>query len=64
MCLIDTEGEALYLGPTIGKGFETVQNGLYLTKQGGLYDSRGLILDPNSSFKNISILGVIYNNNF
>ena len=28
-------------------------------KQGVLYDGRGLILGPNSSFKNISILGMI-----
>ena len=28
-------------------------------KQGGLYDGRGLILGPNSSFKNIPILAMI-----
>ena len=28
-------------------------------KQGGLYDGRGLILGPNSPFKNIPILGII-----
>ena len=44
MCRIETDGEGLYLGPTSGKGFETVGNGLYLMKQGGLYDGRGLIL--------------------
>ena len=49
----------LYLGPASGKGFETVGNGLYLMKQGGLYDGRGLILGPNSPFKNIPILGMI-----
>ena len=56
---METDGEGLYLGPTSGKGFEIVGNGLYLMKQGGLYDGRGLILDPNSPFKNIPILGMI-----
>ena len=45
--------------PVSVKGFETVGNGLSLMKQGGLYDGRGLILGPNSPFKNISILGMI-----
>ena len=56
VCRIETDGEGLYLGPTSGKGFQTVGNGLYLMKQGGLYDGRGLILSPDSPFKNITIL--------
>ena len=40
-------------------GVGTVRNGLYLMKQGVLYDGRGLILGPNSPFKNIPILGTI-----
>ena len=59
VCRIETDGEGLYLGPASGKGFETVGNGLYLMKQGGLYDGRGLILGPNSPLKNIPILGMI-----
>ena len=59
MYRIEADGEGLYLGPASGKGFETIGNGLYLIKQGGLYDGRGLILGPNSSFKNIPILGLI-----
>ena len=59
LCGIETDGEGLYLGATSSKGFETVGNGLYLMKQSGLYDGRGLILGPNSSFKNIPILGMI-----
>ena len=59
MCQIETDGNGLYLGPASGNGFETVGNGLYLIKQGGLYDGRGLILGPNSPFKNITILGMI-----
>ena len=43
VCQIETDGRGLYLGPTSSKGFETVGNGLYLMKQGGLYDGRGLI---------------------
>ena len=58
-CRIETDGEGLYLGPTNGKGFEAVGNGLYLMKQCGLYDGRGLILGPNSPLKNITILGMI-----
>ena len=58
-CRIETDGEGLYLGPASGKGFKTVGNGLYLMKQGGLYDGRGLILGPNSPFKNIPIFDMI-----
>ena len=47
------------LGPASGKGFETEGNGLYLMKQGGLCDGRGLILGPNSPIKNILILCMI-----
>ena len=59
VCRIQTDWEGLYLGPTSGKGFEIVGNDLYLMKQGGMYDGRGLILGPNSPFKNIPILGMI-----
>ena len=58
VCRIETYGEGLYLGPTSDKEFESVGKGLYLMKQGGLYDGRGLILGPNSPFKNIPILGM------
>ena len=37
VCQIETDGEGLYRGPTSGKGFETVGNGLYLMKQDGLW---------------------------
>ena len=49
----------MYLGPASGKEFETIWNGLYLMKQGGLYDGWGLILGPNIPFKNIPIFGMI-----
>ena len=48
----------LYLEPKSGKGFETVGDGLYLMKQGGVYDGRGLSLGPNSPLKNFPILGM------
>ena len=60
MCEIEADGKGSYLGPTSGNGFETVRNGFYLMKQGGPYDGRGLILSPNSPFRNISILGMIF----
>ena len=56
---IETDGEGLYRVPVNGDGFETVCHGLYLMKQGELYDGRGLILGPNSPFTNIPILGTI-----
>ena len=59
VCQIETDGRGLYLGPTSGKGFETLGNCLYLMKQDWLYDGRGLILGPNSPFKNIPIRGMI-----
>ena len=59
VCQIESDGSGLYLGPTSGKGFETVGNGLYLMKQGGLYDGRELILGPKSTIKNILIQGMI-----
>ena len=51
VCQIETDGEGMYLGPSSGKVFETVGNGLNLMKQDGLYDDRGLILGPSSPFK-------------
>ena len=42
-CQIETDGSGLYLGHASGKGLETFVNILYLMKQGGWYDGRGLI---------------------
>ena len=56
---IETDESGLYPGPTSGKGFATVGIGLYLMKQGRLYDGRGLILGTDSPFKDIPILGMI-----
>ena len=59
MCRIETDGEGLYLGPSSGGGCGTVGNILYLMKQGGLYNGRGLTLGPNSKFKDMPIVGMI-----
>ena len=59
VCRLEKDVKGLYLGPASGKEFENVVNGLYLMKQGGLYDGSGLILGSNSPFKNIAILGMI-----
>lgn len=60
ICRIETDGKGLYLGPASSKGFESVGNGLYLKKGAALYDGTGLILGPNSPFKDIPILGMIF----
>ena len=59
VCQVETDGEGLYLGPVRGKGLDAVGDGLYLKKEGGMYDGSGLLLGPNSPFKNIPILGMI-----
>lgn len=59
VCQIETDGKRLYLGPSSGSGLESVGDGLYLTKEGGLYDGKGLLLGPNSPFSSIPILGSI-----
>ena len=59
VCQIETKGRRLYLEPTNATGFGIIGNGFYPMKQGGLYYGRRLIVGPNSSFKNISILGMI-----
>ena len=59
MCQNETNGKGLYVGHAGGKAFESVGKGLYLIKQGELYDGRGLISGPNSPFKNIHILSTI-----
>ena len=51
VCQIESNGKGLYLGLTSSKGFESVGNGIYLMKQGVMYDGRGLILGPSSPLK-------------
>jgi len=49
----------LYLKPTSGKTFSKLGDGLYLKKEGKIYDGKGLLLGSNSPFKNIPILGML-----
>ena len=58
---VETDGECLYLKPYKGKGKELkgYGEGLYLKQGGKLYDGKGLLLGPNSPFKNIPTLGAI-----
>lgn len=59
MCSIETDGKGLYLHKvSMPRGM--TGNGLFL-ENGGDYQSvgKGLILGPNSPFKNIPILGAI-----
>ena len=46
VCEVETDGRGLYLEPTSGK-------------DGKIYDGKGLLLGPNSPFKNIPILGML-----
>jgi len=59
VCEVETDGRGLYLEPASGKGFSKLGDGLYLKKEGKIYDSKGLLLGPNSPFKNIAILGML-----
>ena len=56
---VETDGHGLYLKPYKGKGLNSYGDGLYLKQGGKLYDGKGLLLGPNSPFKNIPILGAI-----
>ena len=59
VCQIETDGKGHYLGPATGSGLESVGDGLYLMKEGSLYDGKGLLLGPNSPFGSIPILGAL-----
>ena len=54
VCEVETDGRGLYLEPTSGKGFSKLGE-----KDGKIYDGKGLLLGPNSPFKNIPILGML-----
>ena len=56
---VETDGKRVLLEPADGKSFKKLGNGLYLRKEGKIYDGKGLLLGPQSPFKNIPILGVI-----
>ena len=56
---VETDNHGLYLKPYEGKGLQSYGDGLYLKQGGKLYDGKGILLDPNSPFVNIPILGAI-----
>lgn len=57
VCRIETDGNGLYLSPssTNSKGGLKGGDGLYLKRK----DGRGILLGPDSPFKNIPILGML-----
>ena len=60
ICQVESDGSGLYLGPATGSGLESSGDGLYIMKDGtSRRYGRGLLLGPNSPFKNIPILGAI-----
>ena len=59
VCRVETDGKGLYLDPVNGSGLRLFGDGLYLKQGNKFVDGRGLLLGPNSPFKNIPILGMI-----
>ena len=59
VCEVETDGKRALLEPVSGKPFSKLGDGLYLKKEGRLYDGKGLLLGPNSPFKNIPVLGML-----
>lgn len=59
VCEVETDGKRLLLEPTNGKVLAKVGDGLYLKRQGKVYDGKGLLFGPDSPFKNIPILGML-----
>ena len=59
VCDVETDGKRVLLEQADGKSFNKLGNGLYLRKEGKIYDGKGLLLGPQSPFKNIPILGMI-----
>ena len=56
---VETDGHGLYLKPYKGKGLKSYGDGLYLKQGGKLYDGKGLLLGPNSPFKDIPIVNLL-----
>ena len=57
-CKIIPAGQGLFLAPW-HKGNSISGSGLYMKTGSGYIDGSGLLLGPNSPFKNIPILGMI-----
>jgi len=59
VCEVETDGKRLLFEPADGKVLAKYGEGLYLKTEGKLYDGSGLLLGPNSPFKNIPIPGLL-----
>jgi len=59
VCELETDGKRVLLEPADGKSLRKLGNGLYLRKEGKIYDRKGLLLGAQSPLKNIPILGMI-----
>ena len=59
VCGVETDGKRLLFEPADGKVFAKYGDGLYLKRERELYDGSGLLLGPNSPFKNIPVLGLL-----
>lgn len=59
VCEVETDGKRVLLEPVSGSEFTKLGDGLYLKKEGRLYDGKGLLFGPKSPFKNIPILGML-----
>ena len=59
VCRVETDVKGLYLDPVNGSGLRLFGDGLYLKQGNKFMDGKGLILGPNSPFKNIPILGML-----
>lgn len=53
------QGQGLYMKPYQGSGLNGVGEGLYLKRGNGFVNGEGLILGPDSPFKNIPLLGLL-----
>lgn len=59
VCRVETDGRGLYLDPVGGEGLSLFGDGLYISQRGKVTDGKGLLLGPNSPFKNIPVLGLL-----
>lgn len=57
VCCVKSKGRGLYLSP--GALPNAYGDGLYLKSGRRFYDGSGLILGPNSPFKNVPLLGML-----
>ena len=56
LCQIETDGKGLYLGKFTGNGLENYGDGLYLSREGQIYDGSGFLGDL---VKNIPFLNLL-----